>query len=84
LHEFNLANAVTPEQVAQVLLVMQTGLTTEELNGGTRRTLSSGMYDEPLISESTKTTLGIAAVLAAVGIIAYGALDFAKKMIKPF
>jgi hypothetical protein len=56
-NEFNLANAVTPEEKAGVLHVMQTGMTTEEMAGGTRRTLSSGMYSLPETTIEGKTDL---------------------------
>ncbi len=43
---FNLANATNAAETAAVKRVMQTGITTEEMAGGTKRTLASGMYSE--------------------------------------
>lgn len=70
-NQFNLANATTSEDLEMAQRVMQTGLTTEELAGGTRRTLSTGMYDEPLISSSTK--LVVVAIGAFSAVIYIGA-----------
>jgi len=66
-NRFNLANAITKAQKEQVEHVMKTGLTTEELAGGTSRKLSSGMYEERLFSEETRTAL-ILGGIAAVGL----------------
>ncbi len=77
-HNFDLANAVNAEETAAVRDQMQNGLTTEELEGGTRRTLSDGTYAEPLLSESTRMTLGLIGVAAAVG----GALWLGKSLLE--
>ena len=68
-NDFNLANATTREETAAVKDQMQNGLTTEELEGKTRRTLSDGTYAEPLLSESTRATLTVALIAAAVGAV---------------
>lgn len=71
-NRFNLANAVTAEDRAWVDYVMRTGLTTEEMAGGTRRTLSTGMYDEPpkpILSDTTRVALIAGGVATAVGVI---------------
>lgn len=45
-NEFNLLNATTPAEKEAVKNVQTTGLTSEELEGGVRRVLSSGNYSE--------------------------------------
>lgn len=64
-NRFNLANAVTQSDKEQVLHVMQTGLTTEELAGGTSRRLIDGSYIEPLLTAETKAKLVFGGVIIA-------------------
>ncbi len=75
-NKYNLANATTREEYEGVKQVMKTGLTTEEIAGGTKRTLSSGMYAEPY-SEDILTTKG--KVYTALGITGVGLLFVARK-----
>jgi hypothetical protein len=65
MHAFWLANALTKEEEEQVKHVMTTGQTTEEMEGGTRRSDSTGNYEipaEPLIPTKYKVIGGIAAI----------------------
>ena len=47
-NRFNLANATTPEETQQVQTVITTGLSAEELSGGTDRRLTNGMLPGPV------------------------------------
>lgn len=77
-NQFNRANAVTASDRAAVERMQTTGLTNEEIAGGTRRTLSTGDYDVPLLSTSSRLALGGLALLAGGG---YLALKAAKKVV---
>jgi len=77
-NRFNLANAITAADKAHVEVVMKSGMTTEEMAGGTDRRLLSGMYDEPLFSSSTRTTLGVAGLAIGLAVIAKKAWDISK------
>lgn len=57
---FNLANATTAAEREQVEQVIETGMTTEEMQGGTSRKTSGGTYgaEEPLLSTKTKIIIG--------------------------
>jgi hypothetical protein len=79
-NRFNLANAQTTAEQARAKEVMATGMTTEEMAGGTRRTLADGSYAEPLISPSTQFLIGVGLALAAVGFVA---LKIGELEIKP-
>lgn len=71
---FNLANSTSAKEKAQVKEVQQTGLTTEEMQGGVRRTLSSGDYsesDEPWIPTSFKLGVGVTFASLVAGYFAY-------------
>lgn len=79
-NKFNLANAKTAEEKEQVKRVMQTGLTSEELRGETKRTTAEGGYlapppgeSEPWLPMKTKVALGM-------GVLVLGALTVAKKI----
>lgn len=76
-NQFNLANATTAAERDQAQYVIETGMTTEEMAGGTRRNLSTGMYAEPLVSSETKFVLIAGAVAASVtgGILLLGKLE---------
>ena len=71
---FNLANATTPEERAGAKKVARKGLTTEEMQGGVKRTDSQGRFpeeDKPLIPTEYKVVVGLAVV--GLGIVfAYG------------
>ncbi len=69
-NKFNEANAVTAAEKEQAARVRTTGLTTEEIAGGTRRALSTGDYDVPLLSTSTRMALGGVVLLGGLGFIA--------------
>lgn len=68
-NEFNLANAVTIAEKAQVENVIKTGMSTEQMQGVPDRRLSSGMMPEYLQLLSTPAKLVIGAV-AAVAVVA--------------
>ncbi len=76
-NQFDLANATTQAELEQVQRVIRTGMTTEEMAGGTSRNLSTGMYAEPLVSSETKFVLIAGAVAASVtgGILLLGKLE---------
>jgi hypothetical protein len=79
---FNLANATTTREKEAVEQVMKTGLTTEEMEGGTRRTTTEGKYitpDEPMVSTKTKIIWG--AVLLGG---AYAYFAFARPLLKTY
>lgn len=67
-NNFNLANTVTREEKEHVQQVIGSGLSNEEMTGGTDRRLSTGMYTENLISTSSK--VAIASVVGG-GLIAW-------------
>lgn len=91
-NQFFLANAITPDQKAAAENTIKTGVTTEEMAGGTDRRLTTGMYGEPLISSATKTKLVIGAVAVGGGYLALQilksmpgvslALDSARKLVR--
>lgn len=70
-NRFHLANAITTEQRRIAERMIQTGMTSEEMAGGTTRAMSSGMYDEPLIASTTKAKLILGATVAGAGWIAW-------------
>jgi len=70
---FNLANVRTVEEKQHVQQTIKTGLSTEEIAGGTDRRLSSGEYTENSVSDGTKLT-------AAKWIVGIGGLWLVKKM----
>lgn len=73
-NRFNLANATSKAEKEHVQHVQQTGLSTEEAQGDTRRVLSSGMYetpDQPLIPTAFKIGVGATLVVAVLGYTAY-------------
>jgi hypothetical protein len=80
-NQFNEANAVTTAEREAATRMRTAGLTTEEIAGGTRRALSTGDYDVPLLSTSTRLAIGGVALLAGVGFLASMA---AGSYLKPF
>lgn len=85
-NRFNLANATSKAEQNQIKDVQQTGLSTEEMQGGTRRVLSSGQYetpDEPIIPTSFKLGVGVTLLTAALGYTAYK-VYFPSSLIKGF
>lgn len=80
-NQFNAANATNAAEREQAARVAKTGLTTEEMAGGMRRTLSTGDYDVPLISTSTRMAIGGVVALAGLGFIAAKA---AGAYLRPF
>lgn len=75
-NRFNLANAVTKAEKEDVKNVQQTGLSTEEMQGGTRRVLSSGTYeasdeDDSIIPTSFKLGVGLTVATAVLGYAAF-------------
>ncbi len=79
-NEFNLANASTSEEKTQVENVLKTGITSEEAEGGTRRALTSGFYNVPTFSDSTK--LGIVALVGVVGLAWLGKKVYLDPVLK--
>ena len=79
-NKFNDANAVTAEEKKAASEVKKKGLTTEELEGGTRRTTASGDYIEQfnLLSAKTKATLMITAILGAIAYVGFKLSPLAK------
>lgn len=88
-NEFNTANAITPAQKAAVEAVKQTGLTSEELRGETKRTTAEGNYlapepdlddeeEEPWIPTKTKVALGVS------GVVLLGLAALKRIYIDPF
>jgi len=80
-NKFNAANATNASEREMAARVAKSGLTTEEIAGGTRRTLSSGEYDVPLISTSTRMAIGGVVALAGLG---YLATKAAGLYLKPY
>lgn len=73
-NRFNLANAKSEKEREEIREVQQTGLSTEELEGGTRRVLSSGTYEtaeEPIVPTSFKVGVGVTLGALIAGYIAY-------------
>lgn len=83
-NQFNRANAVTAVEKERAENQIRTGLTTEEIAGGVRRTLSTGDYDVPLLSSSTRLALGGALALAGIGLIAVKAAGQYLKPLRAF
>jgi hypothetical protein len=72
-YAFNLANALTPDQKADVKEQQQHGLSSEELKGEPDRRLSDGTYavpPPPLISTKAKIYITLAALIGGAGYIA--------------
>lgn len=73
-NKFNLANATSAKEKEEIRNVQQTGLSTEEMQGGTRRILSTGTYetpDEPIIPSSFKLGVGVTLGTLLAGYVAY-------------
>lgn len=73
-NKFNLANATSAKEKEEIRQVQQTGLSTEEMQGGTRRILSTGQYeteDEPIIPTSFKLGVGVTLGTLLAGYVAY-------------
>ncbi len=71
---FNNANAKDAAELAQVKLTQQTGLSTEEMYGGTRRVLADGTYETPdpvIVPTSMKLAVGVTGAAALAGYIAF-------------
>jgi hypothetical protein len=67
-NEFNVANAVTPEEKQAVQQVLTTGLTTEEQQGGGRRVSSEGKFSEQAAPPVPMPSWVKWAVAAGVGV----------------
>lgn len=67
-NQYNLANAVSAAEKAQVKNVMKTGLSSEQMQGAADRRLSSGMMPEyvQLLSTPAKIIIGAVAAVAVV------------------
>src|SRR5262245_24264320 len=73
-NRFNIANAKTAEDKEFVRHVQQQGLSSEEMQGGTKRVLSDGTYstdDEGLIPTSFKLGVGVTLGTLAAGYVAW-------------
>lgn len=74
-NRFNLANATSNAEKESIKNTQQTGLSTEEMQGGTRRVLSSGTYEvadeESIIPTSFKLGVGLTITTAVLGYVAY-------------
>jgi hypothetical protein len=68
LHAFERANAITTEEKEQVESVITTGITTEEMEDNTKRSLSSGDFAETPFSFPWKT-IGIVGAVGAAGLV---------------
>jgi hypothetical protein len=77
-NRFNLANSRTQAEYARAKETVQRGMTSEEMAGGTSHALASGMYEEPLLSEKTRTTIALTALTAGLGGVAWLAYRIAK------
>lgn len=82
-NKFNAANATSSAEKEMAERVAKSGLTTEEIAGGTRRTLSSGEYDVPFISTSTRVAIGGMAILVGAGFLAAKAVGVYLKPYLP-
>ncbi len=80
--EYNRVNATTPAEKEAVEKTVMTGVTTENIQGGTSKVQSSGYIEEPLISTKTKLamlgTLGTVALVVGGGAAAVAALYVLK------
>lgn len=73
-NRYNIANATTKDEKEFVQQVQQQGLSSEEMQGGTKRVLSSGQYetpDAPLVPTSFKLGVGVTLGTLAAGYIAW-------------
>lgn len=73
-NRFDIANSTSAAERESVKQRQQTGLSTEETQGGTRRVLSSGQYDtpsEPLVPTSFKAGVALTVAVAALGYTAF-------------
>ena len=81
-NQFNLANATTPEEKANVTDVITTGLSTEQLNGQTDRRDTNGMLPGPVAPPKPPLIpneyLIAGAAVAGLAIIA-GAYGYGRK-----
>lgn len=69
---FQLANAKTAAAKEKIKEVLDTGMTSEEVQGDVRRTSSTGMYNEdpdPIVPTRWKWYLGLAAIIAGAGLV---------------
>lgn len=86
-NQFNLANAITPEAQTAARNTIKTGMTTEEMAGGTDRRLSNGMYGEPLFSAQTRLFSAQTRLILGASALGVAVLWGVKKyfdLIKPF
>jgi hypothetical protein len=90
LHEFDLANAKTSEEKADVKSRQQTGVTSEEMRGETKRTQADGNYLPPPPEKSFAKSIGLSGsnawlptktkIALALGGIVFIAGSIAKKI----
>lgn len=75
-NRFNLANTTSAKEKEEIRQIQQTGLSTEEMQGGTRRVLSSGTYetsvdDDDILPTSFKLGVGVTLATAIAGYVTW-------------
>lgn len=74
-NKFNIANATSSKEKEAIRQMQQTGLSTEEMQGGTRRVLSTGTYEtadsDSIVPTSFKVGVGVTLGTLIAGYVAY-------------